>query len=92
MAGFALLMKRFLVMKGSNGSQQSHGTLIYLENQDIAITSHPLDDAFGIEYYVTTDRGQHKVLSKTELSLPAPGIPISSIPPHVYQIKLEGHL
>ena len=84
-------MKRLLVIKQTDGIKTDYGTLIYSAKEQISITSHPLDDGYGIEYFIRLDPNQNdvKVASKTELIVRAPGIASASIAPYLYELKFE---
>ena len=85
-------MKRFIVFRELRGSRVSHGTLLYSELEKISITSHPLDDALGVEYFVSLSglaRDALRVVSKTERNVLVEGSEAASISPYLYEIVLE---
>ena len=84
-------MKRFIVFRGTNAPETSHGTALYLSKDRIWITSHPLDAALGVRYFISIDgskEGSQELLRYQELSVPAPGLAVESISPHLYQLEL----
>lgn len=84
-------MTRFVVLKRQNGQCVSHGTILLIEEAQIWITSHCLDEAYGTEYLVSLSgllAGAQPIVRATEILFPAQGVAQASIPPHVYQLTL----
>ena len=81
-------MKRLFVMKEEKGVRVSHGTMLILDDDKTAITSHPLDGKMPTAYYVSEEAvlsGGFRVLSAPEMFLPLSGIATQSIAPYVYR-------
>jgi hypothetical protein len=43
-------MKRVLLFKRKGGHVSSYGTAVLLEEEEVFITSHPLDPEMGVQY------------------------------------------
>lgn len=87
-------MVRYIVFKEIEGVKSQHGTLLYLENDGVAITSHPID-GLNISYFVShsgLERDAVRVVPKEEIAVLAPGLAAASISPYIYRIELAERL
>ena len=81
-------MKRFIIFR----NDVSHGTVLLIKDFPYYITSHPLDDALGVEYFLSRSglrKDGLRVVSRIEVTVPAKGIAMESVSPYLYEIECE---
>lgn len=85
--------RRFLVVKEKDGTRSGHGTaVLFTEGNPLWITSHPLDEAFGVRYLIS-ENGQYSPALPIDVivedKFPIQGIPAQdSISPYIYRLAL----
>jgi hypothetical protein len=85
-------MRRFLLLRESNGNRSGHGTALELA-EDTFITSHPIGDDMGSKYFVSRDgttQNISQIVRFSELKIPVEGAAeLPNQPPYFYQLELE---